>query len=70
MTYEEKQKIKFIETLDKCINEEQGVINSKLESLKIALREGGKRDYAINLCDSISFHYATIRGLELSKSKL
>ena len=63
-----KQKIKFIETLDKCISQEQGIVNSKLESLKITLQEGGKRDYVINLCDSISHHYAVIRGLEIAKS--
>ena len=68
MTYLEKQKIKFIETLDKCISEEQGLVNSKLESLKITLQEGGKRDYAIKLCDSISHHYSVIRGLEIAKS--
>lgn len=70
MSYEQKQKIKFKETLDKCIAEEQGLINLKIESLKIALAEGGKRDYAIALCDSISYHYAVIRGLEISKQKL
>ena len=70
MSYEQKQKMKFIETLDKCIAEEKGIINSKIDSLKIALAEGGKRDYAIALCDSISHRYAIIRGLEISKDKL
>lgn len=70
MTYDKKQKIKFKEVLEKCISEEQGIINYKIESLKLALSEGGKRDYAIALCDSISYHYAVIRGLEISKQKL
>ena len=70
MNYEQKQKMKFIETLDNCISEEKGIINSKIESLKMVLAEGGKRDYAIALCDSISHHYAIIRGLEISKEKL
>ena len=70
MAYEQKQKIKFKEVLDKCISEEEGLIKSKIESLKIALAEGGKRDYAIALCDSISHHYAIIKGLQISKQKL
>lgn len=70
MTYQEKQRQKAIETFNRCIDEEQGIINSKFESLKLALKEGGKRDYGIALCDSISHHYAIITGLEIAKSKL
>lgn len=69
-SYEEKQKKKAIETFDRCIAEEQGIIDCKLESLKLSLKEGGKREYGIALCDSISHHYAIITGLEIAKSKL
>lgn len=74
--YEEKQKMKAIETFDKCIEEERRIIDTKMEHLKSTLEAlsntigTGKRETAISICDSIAYHYAVIKGLQIAKSNL
>lgn len=68
--YDKKSQINFLKMIDKCIAEEESLINTANKNLLDALNSLNDNDTLVkSLCSSMKNRFMIIRGLNYAKSR-